>query len=126
MERAELITACAKEVGCSRKAIYNVLAQRKYKPAPKTVPVTAGLSEAELRKKHDIKFIIQQALQRLDQGTFITDSDFIRTNNLQSHPGFRPYLEDSTFSQYKGRAGGTLYWSHPASITKMKQEGILR
>jgi len=84
-----------------------------------------GLSESEIRSKHDTKFILSQVVKKLDKGLYITDADFIKQCDIKSHVGYRQMLDDPDFKKYKGRAGGITYWSHPDSIEKMKNEGIL-
>jgi hypothetical protein len=84
-----------------------------------------GLSESEIRAKHDIKFIFGNAVKELEKGLYISDADFVRQCDIKSHVGYRQMLDDPEFKKYKGRAGGITYWSHPESIEKMKNEGIL-
>jgi hypothetical protein len=83
-----------------------------------------GLSESEIRAKHDLKYIFGQAVRKLEKGLYITDADFIRQCDIKG-TGYRSTLDDPEFKRYKGRAGGIVYWSHPESIEKMKNEGIL-
>lgn len=84
-----------------------------------------GLSESEIRAKHDTKFILSQVVKKLERGLYITDADFIKQCDIKSHVGYRQMLDDPDFKKYKGKAGGIIYWSHPESIEKMKNEGIL-
>ena len=145
----DLIHACMEDTGRARKNVQtawgeickgNSPVSLGFQPHPvvfmpsqqgknhlsSTPPTMTGISEAQLRQKHDTKFIIQQAANSLKEGTFITETDFIKQCNVQSHQGFRQFLNDEDFNLYRGRASGTTYWSHPKSIAKMKSEGILR
>jgi hypothetical protein len=88
-------------------------------------PKLKGLSEGDIRKKHDIKFILEQILSGLEKGSFIPDADFIKQSEIKSHVGYRQILDGNDYKRYKGRAGGIVYWSHPESIQKMKDESIL-
>jgi len=79
-----------------------------------------GISEDELRKKHDVKYIIRQAAMKLKKDKYVMDNDFIKKCNLGMQTGYRQSMEDAEFTKYKGRAGRITYWSHPESIQKMK------
>ena len=144
-DRKSLIAACIQELNCSPKNVQNAFYDvQKSKnpirfgsepvtgPTPVPHPTLSGLSELELRQKHDVKYIIKQAALKLPppngkgEGTFVTENEFIKQCNIQSQSGFRLSLAGEEFSAYKGKAGGVTYWAHPESITKMKNEGILR
>lgn len=134
-DRKSLIQACI-ETGIPYKSAHNAFddIQRSRNPIEfcnsiseaETLPAKSyGLSESELRQKHDVRFIIKQAAEKLEKGIFIMDADFVKQCNMRSQTGYRQFIEASEFSKYKGRAGGVIYWSHPESISKMKSEGIL-
>jgi hypothetical protein len=84
-----------------------------------------GLNEQQLRAKHDLSFIVKKAVQQLKKGAFLTDAEFIQKAGLRASAGYRNVLDHPDFSKYRAKAGGTIYWSHPESIEKMKHEGVL-
>lgn len=94
----------------------------KHPIIPIPVPAKVGLSEAQLRAKHDLNFIIQQKVSELKPGQFLTEAEFVRFCNIRG--AYRNVLESLT--EYRGKAGGITYYSHPESINKMKMEGILQ
>ena len=94
------------------------------KEAPKIKRIKKGISLTELRSKHDNKFIIQTNAEKLEKDIFLTDSEFKTSCNFNT--GYKDAIERSEFSQYKGKAGSTIYWSHPDSIKKLKDEGVLK
>jgi hypothetical protein len=132
--QAELIDACVEATGSAKytckKLFYRLRLRNEIPPMSKRVefavagPPKIGLSESELRAKHDLSFIIKKAADQLQKGSFLVESEFIRTN-LRGMSGYRQYMDDPEFGMFKGRAGGVTYWAHPESIQKMKNEGIL-
>ena len=143
-DKASLLSACATATGRSNKAITNAWNDIRISKNPIMFggqpgnpvnnhshgsvipPPKVGISESELRQKHDLKFIIQQTADQTPKGSFIPEADFIKQSNIRNQQGFRQDIEDLQFRQYRGKAGGIVYWGHPDSIAKMKEEGILR
>lgn len=93
-------------------------------PQPEKAPVNC-LSEAELRQKYDVFYIVKQAAEKLKTGVFVPESEFARQAGLRGQQGSRLALDNAELGKYHGKAGGTVYWSHPESIAKMKKETIL-
>lgn len=91
---------------------------------PKVEKMKKGITVSELRLKHDNKFIIKTNAKKLEKDMFLTDSEFRTSCNFTG--GYKDAIEHSDFSIYKGKAGGTIYWSHPESISRMKNEGVLK
>jgi predicted RNA-binding Zn-ribbon protein involved in translation (DUF1610 family) len=84
-----------------------------------------GMTETELRKKHDASFIIKAAAEGLKEGVYLTDYEFMQLCKLSVNSGFRRISEQDQFDMYRGRAQKIVYWSHPNSISKMKSQGVL-
>ena len=68
--------------------------------------------------------IVTKAAGSLIRGVYIQEAEFIKQMNIRQ-PGYRQVLDSADYAKYKGRAGGVTYWSHPESILKMKNEGVL-
>ena len=97
-------------------------------PVPNAPPPETALnplSELELRNAFDIRVIVHNALKTLVEGEFWPEQDFIRKHGLATRPGFRGALESDYTKPYKGKAQGKIFYSHPRSIDKLKQEGVL-
>ncbi len=97
------------------------------KPEPTRSP-TMAITEDQLRSMHDIRSIVMNELKKLrktEQGEFWRDADFVK--RFQGKSGFRSILESPEAQPYRGKASGSpqVYWSHPESIQKMKNEGTL-
>ena len=84
-----------------------------------------GISEAQLRAKHDLKFIVKCKCGELQHGVFMTQSEFIQFCKINPGTGYRGVIEHPDYERFHGRASGTIYWSHPESIRKLKDEGVL-
>lgn len=84
-----------------------------------------GLSEEQLRAKHDVRFIVASKLKELKQGTYLTRSEFIQFCGIRPGQGYNDVLEHPNYDSYHGKAGGVVYFSHPDSIRKLKSEGVL-
>lgn len=134
--KESLVQDAIKKLGIPRKTIIKKMWEISITKSPLTFSTTSanildkksplkGLSEAEMREKHDMRFIICNIVKKLERGTYIPDADFIKQCNIRSHVGYRQVLEDPEFRTYKGKVNGIVYWSHPDSIAKMKEEGIL-
>jgi hypothetical protein len=133
LNQKSLVDACEKELGYTRKTISNSIYEMKkagehlpYGGVTRpTQSFKTGLSEEELRAKHDTNFIVKQAVKSLQEGVYLVDSEFIKQCNLRTTSGYRSVLDHPDFKDYRGRAGSVVYWSHPKSINKLKQEGVL-
>jgi uncharacterized Zn finger protein len=101
---------------CGRGSYYNL------KPKTNTMK---GISEQELRSKHDVSFKIKKTAESLKGDVFYTEYDFIKLCEI-ANTGYRYVLESGQFDQFKGKAGGTVYWSHPDNIKRLKDEGVLK
>jgi hypothetical protein len=137
--KEDLIADCIKELGVEKRRVQKVFSEIKCGKNPLVfTTITSesevaqfhsqkiiGLSESDLRKKHDVHYIATNAAKALQPGIYLIDADFIKSTNLRSQSGYRQVLDASEFDIYRGKASGTVYWSHPDSIRKMKIEGIL-
>jgi len=92
-------------------------------------PVVAGkslgLSEDQFRNKFDLRFIVELKCGELQKGVFLSMSEFVKFCSITPGSGYKDVLFDGKFDKYHGKVRGEVYWSHPDSILKMKNEGIL-
>ena len=95
------------------------------KPAEISSGTTAGISEAQLRAKHDLRFIVESKCTELKKGIFMTQAEFVQVCRINPGAGYRGVIEHPEYEKYHGRAGSIIYWSHPDSIKKLKDEGVL-
>lgn len=86
--------------------------------------VKRGLSEAELRAKHDNHYKISKALKSLKKGEFIPEPELISSIGL-SGGGYRRWLDSNNYNDYRGKAQGITYYGHPEDIRRMKDETVL-
>lgn len=84
-----------------------------------------GLTESQLRAKFDTRFIVENKCKELKEGIFLTLAEFIQVCGIRPGAGYRGVVDHPDYEKYRGKAGGTTYWSHPASIRKLKDEGVL-
>lgn len=84
-----------------------------------------GISEAQLRAKHDLRFIVESKCTELKKGVFMTQAEFVQSCKINPSAGYRGVIEHPEYDKFHGRASGTIYWSHPDSIKKLKDEGVL-
>jgi len=94
-------------------------------PEVKLPGAKLGITEAELRRKHDASFIILTAAEGLKEGVYLTDYEFMQLCKLNANAGYRRITDQDQFDKYRGRAQKIIYWSHPKSIEKMKSQGVL-
>ena len=93
-------------------------------PPPKP-EATTGISEAQLRAKHDMRFIVESKCSELKKGIFMTQAEFVQMCRINPGAGYRGVMDHPEYDKYHGRAGSIIYWSHPDSIKKLKDEGVL-
>ena len=111
---------------CSKCGINRLEGTDQRITVPTPTATQFGLTEEALRQKHDTKFILTSAAAELKEGRYLTQSEFILQAGVRMGAGYRDVIEHPEFDKYKGRAGGQVYWSHPASVSKLKAEGVLR
>lgn len=129
----ELVNACVKDLGARRKTVWDSFYYIRDSKNPIVFGVKQpvnisngiGISEAELRQRHDIKFIIEKTAKELKKEMYVMEADFIKRCNLRTQSGYRQIIDSQEFSKYRGKASGIIYWSHPESMAKMIDEGIL-
>ncbi len=134
-DKESLTLACMEATGAKRSKVIQAFVDIRTGKTPIVIGMTGtpqptnttfkGLSEADIRAKHDTRFILSQIVKKLEKGLYVTDTDFIKQCDIKNHSGFRQILDDPDFRMYHGKAQGITYWSHPDSISKMKTEGIL-
>ena len=85
-----------------------------------------GLTEEQLRSKHDIRYIVETKCKELKKGAYLPQGEFVQFCGIRPGAGYRDILEHPNHDQYHGKAqGGTVYWGHPDSIKKLKEDGVL-
>ena len=95
-------------------------------PQVETKPLKMGISENQFRAKHDVKYQVEQAVKTLQKGAFLTTPEFVQSAKIRQGQGYKNFIEHPDFEDYRGRAGSVVYWSHPDSIKKLKEEGLLQ
>lgn len=123
-EKEKLRSECCNQTGATSRQFSKTY---KWIADKRSIPLISfdrkyGLTEADLRAKHDVSFIIQDAVNSLEDGVYLTDNEFIH-KFLRGQTGYRQAMDK--FKDFRGRAGGTTYWSSKKSIYKMKMEGVL-
>lgn len=84
-----------------------------------------GLNEQQLRSRYDLRYITSCKCKELRPGVYLSMQEFIKVCGIQPGMGYRDVLMHPEYEPYRGRVKGEIYWSHPDSISKMKDEGIL-
>lgn len=83
-----------------------------------------GMTIDDFRKKHDVDYIVEQTLNKLDKGIIYEKNDVVNLSGLRAgYPGLSAALENAT--THKGRAGGVNYWAHPDTIEELKRQAIM-
>jgi len=89
-------------------------------PLPASVP-RIGLSEIELRAKHDNMFKIRNGVKGLKKGYYLTDQQMRETCHVPTN-SWRGYAESAEFEQYRIKLGDTIYWGVPSSIANLRSD----
>ncbi|MDO8640224.1 MAG: hypothetical protein Q7R33_01660 [Nitrosarchaeum sp.] len=123
--KEDTIQACMRDLKKSRSHILKEYNRVKTKVNVNVNVSPVGLSEADFRARHDGLFIIRHAVKQLKNDRLITDAEFREHFCKIDSSKFRAKSEISEFDKYHGRAKGVIYWSHPTTIEKFKQEALL-
>ena len=91
---------------------------------PITKPIL-GISETDLRRKHDMFYIILAFVKKIQIGKFIEESQMLKEVGLYGKPRYRDAISRVELKDYKGKVDGTTYYGHSESIQKLKNEGVL-
>jgi hypothetical protein len=86
---------------------------------------TGVVSEAVLRQKHDMFFIIQNRLKQIPKGFYMEESQLLKDLGLYGKPRYKDALA-RVEKDYRGKVDGSIYYGHPESIRKLKNEGVLQ
>ena len=84
-----------------------------------------GLTEAQLRAKYDIRFIVANKCKELKPGVYLTRAEFVKFCGIRPGQGYTDVINHPDYDAYRGKAGGDIFYSHPDSIKKLKSEGVL-
>lgn len=102
-----------------------VLVQHPNEKQPVQV-ITTSLSEDELRKKHDMVFMIHSFVRNIPEGRFVEEPVMLRQLGLLGKPRYKDALSRAELKDYKGKVDGVVYYGSSSSIRKLKQEGVLQ
>ena len=89
------------------------------KPAPPKP--TTGISEAEIRAKHDNMFKLRTAIKSLRKGFYLTDQQMRATTKIAIN-FWRSYADSPEFDKFRIKLGDQLYWGVPECIKKLRED----
>jgi len=92
---------------------------------PKKTMTNEGISENDFRKQFDNRYILREAVKGLKKGQLIDQRKFIQSLKLVGT--YKDILEEADFESFRGKiSSDKIFWSHPETITKLKDESLLR
>ena len=100
--------------------------QPKTEHKPKQQPGISHISEADLRKKHDMFFMVLSFVQGIPNGEFVEESAMLRHLGIVGKPRYRDAITRPELKDFKGRVDGVIYYGSQNSIKKLKSEGVLQ
>ena len=84
------------------------------------------ISEADLRKKHDMYFMVLSFIQGIPEGEFVEESVMLRHLGIVGKPRYRDAITRPELKDFKGKVDGVTYYGSQTSIKKLKSEGVLQ
>jgi hypothetical protein len=84
-----------------------------------TPTICIGLTEKDLRAKHDTMFKIRAGVKALKKGIYFMDQQMREHCKVASN-AWRGYSEQAEFESYKTKLNGILYWGTVESIKKLE------
>ena len=99
-----------------------------FRDSTSDVPVRSaakiGMSLNEFREKFDVDYIVEKTLAKLDPNIIYEKNDIYKLTGLRpGYPGLSQTIENQKL--YFGKVGSTMYFSHPDTIKKLKNEAKL-
>jgi len=83
-----------------------------------------GMTLDQFRAKHDVDYIVIEALKTLDKDIIYEKPDlYKKCGKAASTQGLSAALE--SHEEYYGKTGGKPYYSHPDTIAELKEQGKL-
>lgn len=95
-------------------------------PTPPKINNEGLLSEAELRKKHDMFYQVFSFVKGLPEGKFVEETSMLRQLTLYGKPRYKDALSRAELKDFKGKVDGVTYYGASTSIGKLKREGVLQ
>ena len=89
------------------------------------VEQAVGLTEAQMRAKYDIRFIVANKCKELKPGVYLTRAEFVKFCGIRPGQGYTDVINHPDYDMFRGKAGGDIFYSHPDSMKKLKSEGVL-
>ena len=84
-----------------------------------------GITEQDFRRQFDNRYILREAVKELKKGQLVDQRKFIQ--NLKLIGTYKDILEEADFEPFRGKiSSDKIFWSHPDTITKLKEESLLR
>lgn len=123
-DRAATVDKAVAEMKCTRGSAVRMYGEL-FGDASLPESDASGISEKDLRAKHDALFIVREAAKKLEKGKFFPEAEFRESMCRLDPSKFRSKADGQEFEKYKGRTQGKTYWGHPESIKRMKDDGVL-
>lgn len=127
----DAVQDCVSILKVTRHSVYKIVGKLKRKGTSVLVKDGQpskingiGLSEQELRFRHDALYKLEQAVKTLTSGKFIPEPEFRTTISIDPSK-FRSKADLPQFDQFKGKVQGVTYWGNPKDIKRLKDEGVL-
>lgn len=84
-----------------------------------------GITENDFRKQFDNRYILREAVKGLKKGQLIDQRKFIQSLKLVGT--YKDILEEADFEPFRGKiSSDKIFWSHPETILKLKDESLLK
>jgi hypothetical protein len=84
------------------------------------------LSEDDLRKKHDMFYMISSFIKGIPDGRYVEEPVMLRQLGLMGKPRYREALSRAELKDNRGKVDGVIYYGSISSIKKLKNEGVLQ
>ena len=84
------------------------------------------LSEDDLRKKHDMFYMICSFIKGIPDGRYVEEPVMLRQLGLLGKPRYREALSRAELKDNRGKVDGVIYYGSTVSIKKLKNEGVLQ
>ena len=88
---------------------------------PSVVPTVTGITESEIRAKHDNMFKLRSAIKALRKGFYVPDQQLRATAKIAIN-FWRTVADNPEFEKFRIKLGDQVYWGVPDGIRKLRED----
>ena len=118
-DKDTLVTQCAKALSVEKSYVLREYTKRIETKSPDPQKPLTGLTEKDIRARHDMMYKIREGAKQLEKGLYLTDQQ-MREHCKVPPQVWRGYSENQEFDKFKLKLGKVIYWGLPEGVNKLR------